>query len=247
MTEMQKEKSEMANMHLFLISGCVLMLLYNYKFTTNSVFVRIKDPKFSLNSPYNETNIKTNDVYQNLIDIKNFSFITNPQPCKEYPAGLLLLIIVSSNPSNHENRKVIRNTWGKVVDSTKTVFLLGEMENVTHMNRIRRESKEYGDIIQGSFTDAYRNMTYKHVMGLKWVAHHCPMAKYVLKTDDDIVLNSREMRRFLAKELSPWGAKGLIACSLLEHGEAHRYNGSKWKVTTAEYPSFYYPTYCAGL
>lgn len=247
MSENQKEKSEMANMHVFLISACILMLCYDFYYTTDPVIVRIRDPKFILNSPYNGTKIKTNDVYEKLIDIKNFTFLTNPQPCEEYPAGLLLLIIVSSNPSNYENRMVIRNTWGKAVDSTRMVFLLGETDNTTNIHHIMLESKEHGDIVQGSFTDAYRNMTYKHVMGLKWVAHHCPMAKYILKTDDDVVLNSREMRRFLAKELSPWGARGLIACQVLEHAEAQRNERSKWKVTTAEYASFYYPTYCAGL
>lgn len=247
MTEIQNEISNMANMHLFLISACVLTLCYDYYYTTSPVMVRIKDPKFSLNTPYNnETNLKLNDVYEQLIDIKNFTFITNPQPCKDYPAGLLLLIMVPSNPRHYENRMAIRNTWGKAVDSTRTVFLLGVTENITNINRIKQEIEEYGDIVQGSFTDAYRNMTYKHTMGLKWVAHHCPMAKYVLKVDDDIVLNARGMRRFLAKELSPWGAKGLIACPLLPHGIVERNNDSKWQVTTAEFSSFYYPAYCAG-
>lgn len=248
MSEIQKEKSEMANMHLFLISICVLMLCYDYYYTSNPVIVRVKNPQFKLNSPYNnDTNVKTSDVYEKLIDIMNFTYKTNPQPCKDYPAGLLLLIIVASNPSNYENRMVIRNTWGKSIDSTKMVFLLGETENSTNNHFIKHESKVYGDIVQGSFTDAYRNMTYKHVMGLKWVAHYCPMAKYVLKTDDDVVLNSREMRRFLAKELSPWGAQGLIACQVLELAVAQRTDRSKWKVTTAEYASHFYPTYCAGL
>lgn len=248
MSEIQKEKSEMANMHLFLISICVLMLCYDYYYTSNPVIVRVKNPQFKLNSPYNnDTNVKTSDVYEKLIDIMNFTYKTNPQPCKDYPAGLLLLIIVASNPSNYENRMVIRNTWGKSIDSTKMVFLLGETENSTNNHFIKHESKVYGDIVQGSFMDAYRNMTYKHVMGLKWVAHHCPMAKYVLKTDDDVVLNSREMRRFLAKELSPWGAQGLIACQVLELAVAQRTDRSKWKVTTAEYASHFYPTYCAGL
>lgn len=239
--------TEMANLHILLIPTVVLVLCYKYYSSTDLV-VRLKDPKFSLNNPYTiGANNKTKDLHEKLIDIKNFSFLINSQPCKEYPAGFLLLIIVSSNPSNNMNRMVIRNTWGKTDDSTKTVFLLGETENIANANRIKYESKEYGDIIQGTFTDSYRNMTYKHVMGLKWVAHYCPMAKYILKTDDDIVLNSQEMRKFLARELSPWGAKGLIACYVLEHGKADRNEESKWKVTTAEYPTLYYPTFCEGL
>ena len=31
------------------------------------------------------------------------------------------------------------------------------------------ESREHGDLVQGSFLDTYRNLTYKSVMGHVWV------------------------------------------------------------------------------
>lgn len=237
----------MANIHVFLVTFFSLMLIYDVFFASKLGYERIKTPKFGLLGPYNTTKVKTSDEYNKLIDIKKFIFKINSQPCKDYTGGLLLVIIVTSNPVNFENRVVIRNTWGKSVDSTKVVFLLGETSNETISKEIQQESWVFGDIVQGNFVDAYRNMTYKHVMGLKWVSHHCPMAKYVLKADDDIVVNIREMRRFLAQELSPWGAKGLIACQVCENAPVYRSERSKWKVTTSEYELDHYPTYCAGL
>lgn len=241
------EKLEMMTLHKILFIICALSLIYNYYNNTAPNIIRIKDPKFSMLGPFNTTQIVVEDNYTQLIDISNFTFKINPQPCKDYPAGLLLMIIISSNPNNRENRMVIRNTWGRNHDSTKVVFLMGEPENVTVAQIIKNESMHYGDIVQGNFVDVYRNMTYKHVMGLKWVAHYCPTAKYVLKTDDDVVVNSREMSHFLARELSPWGAKDLITCQVLENARVQRSKKSKWKVTTEEYASAYYPTYCAGL
>lgn len=248
MTEGQRsEKLEMITLHKILFTICAFSFIYKYYTSTTPYVVRITDPKFSVLGPYNITQIQVEDNYDQLIDIHNFSFKVNPQPCKAYPAGLLLMVIISSNPNNHENRMIIRNTWGRNIDSTKVVFLIGESENVTLSNQVEKESMRYGDIVQGNFIDVYRNMTYKHVMGLKWVAHHCPKAKYVLKTDDDVMVNSREMRHFLARELSPWGARDLITCQVLEHAKVQRSQRSKWKVTSDEFSSTYYPTYCAGL
>lgn len=246
MTATQRDKFDMLTLHkvLFCIFGC--MLVYDYYNTTTPVIVRVRDPKFSLLGPENVNEILVNDTYDQLIDMKNFSFLMNPQPCLDYPAGLLLVVIIASRPTNFKNRMVIRNTWGRSVDSTKVVFMIGESSDVAIVQKIQNESQIYGDIMQGNFVDAYRNMTYKHVMGMKWVVHHCPMAKYILKTDDDMVVNSHELRRFLAKELSPWGAKGLITCQVLEHAAAQRSNRSKWRVSMTEFSAQYYPTYCAG-
>lgn len=223
------------------------MLIHKYFYHPKNLVVRIKDPKFSLLGPYNTTKLVVDDIYDRLIDLKGFSFKINPKPCESYPSGLLLVVIVSSNPNNYANRMIIRNTWGRTLDAVKVVYLVGESQNKSLSEQIINESAIYGDIVQGGFIDAYRNMTYKHVMGLKWVSHHCPQAKYVLKTDDDVVVHSNALWQFLSRELSPWGAKGLITCQVLEHAPVQRDSNSKWKVTAEEYEMAYYPTYCAGV
>lgn len=64
---------------------------------------------------------------------------------------------------------------------------------------LESENDQYHDIVQGSFRDAYRNMTYKHVMSLKWALYFCPRVRYVLKTDDDIFVNTPVLTRALAQ------------------------------------------------
>ena len=34
--------------------------------------------------------------------------------------------------------------------------------------------------------DTYENLTYKAVLGLRWIIDHCQQAKFVLKIDDDV-------------------------------------------------------------
>ncbi|XP_060810064.1 lactosylceramide 1,3-N-acetyl-beta-D-glucosaminyltransferase-like, partial [Amyelois transitella] len=198
----------------------------------------------SLLGPYDTTIVNTSDIYDQLLDLK-FSFLANAQPCRNNLAGILLVIIVSTRPTNFANRMAIRKTWGKTVDSTKLVFLLGEADNITNQ-LLTEEIKLYGDIVQGNFIDAYKNLTYKYVMGLKWVTHHCPKAKYVLKTDDDIVVNIKEVWNYLGRVLSPFGAKSLINCHTYENSLAQRNENSKYQVTLDEYKDYYYPAYCGG-
>ncbi|KAI5635321.1 galactosyltransferase domain-containing protein [Phthorimaea operculella] len=238
---------EFYNLFKVLVILFTVYLVYNQYNVAPRHLTHVKDPEFSVLGPYNTTKYEVNDVADQLIDLKNFSFKINPQPCENYTQGLLLVVIVSSKPDNYENRKVIRDTWGRSIDSMKVVFLLGETSNYTTAKHIYNESLTHRDIVQGTFHDAYRNMTYKHVMGLKWVAHHCSTAKYVLKTDDDVLVNSHELRHFLTRELSPWGTKGLILCKLFKHSMVSRSKTSKWYVTEEEYPARYYPIYCAGM
>ncbi len=51
------------------------------------------------------------------------------------------------------------------------------------------EMKTHHDILQGDFEDKYENLPIKHTFGLKWVASQCSHVRYLLKADDDIVMN----------------------------------------------------------
>lgn len=110
------------------------------------------------------------------------------------------------------NRRAIRSTWGK---DLHLVFLLGETNSSQTQQALEQENHVHHDLVQGSFLDSYRNLTYKHVSGLKWTTYHCPGATYVLKTDDDVFLNTPYFTEFLNRELSPLGARRLILCEVL--------------------------------
>lgn len=48
----------------------------------------------------------------------------------------------------------------------RTVFLFGESER--YDEAIAEEARHHGDVVQASFVDAYRNMTYKHLLGYRY-------------------------------------------------------------------------------
>ncbi|CAK9293524.1 unnamed protein product [Gordionus sp. m RMFG-2023] len=55
--------------------------------------------------------------------------------------------------------------------------------------RLKIEARKYRDIVQGNFLDSYQNLTYKMIMGFKWIVSRCPKADYILKMDDDIYID----------------------------------------------------------
>lgn len=155
-----------------------------------------------------------------------------------------LLVLVHSSPTNRAKRNCIRNTWGSNQTDWKLFFVMGQSDTIQH--HIEKEQQEYGDIIQGSFEDTYRNLTLKHITTLKYAIYHCPKVKYILKTDDDVLVNSPLMNHFLTKDLSRFGTSELLFCNLKKSASVIRTYRSKWRVGFEEYPYKTYPPYCPG-
>jgi hypothetical protein len=196
----------------------------------------------SLPPPYPMHKLAPSDL-TTLIDVKDFAFQMNNYPCNG-SGSLLLLVLVHSAPGNVDKRRTIRETWGR--GAHRVLFLLGAVQSPAAQAALEEENRAHRDLVQGRFVDSYRNMTYKHVMALKWTAYYCPGARYLLKTDDDVFVNSPALLDFLAQDLSPWGARRLILCEPFTFSYVKRSHRSKWRVSPREYPGRMYPSYCAG-
>lgn len=130
----------------------------------------------------------------------------------------------------------------------KRVFMLAEIpakEKFITQSAIRNEALKFGDLLQGTFQDAYRNLTYKHIMGLKYAAQECPHAEFIIKMDDDIVFDPFRisyMLKNLDMETTMYFLKGFV----LSEKQPIREKYSKWYVTKEEYSRNYYPPYLSG-
>ncbi|XP_026317300.1 uncharacterized protein LOC113228249 [Hyposmocoma kahamanoa] len=113
------------------------------------------------------------------------------------------------------------------------------------METIKLEYAKYKDIVQGNFIDTYKNLTYKHVMGLQWATQHCSNVKFVLKIDDDIFVNVEELK-VLLNNFSSEVDKDLIACKVNNNLVVQRNKYNKWFVSKDEYEKDKYPQYCTG-
>jgi len=153
------------------------------------------------------------------------------------------MALVHTAPRNFAKRQSIRDTWAKMIP---TLFFMGLPDSNVTQNDITLENQLYNDIVQGDFLDCYRNLTYKHVMVLKWTLYFCPCARYLLKTDDDTFVNVPYLLEILNYRLSPLGARNLLMCQLTISGMVKRSYRSKWRVSYSEYPNRWYPIYCNG-
>lgn len=189
-------------------------------------------------------------MYPNPYD---FGFIINPNSRTCKGTDVFMLTYVHSSPSHYRLRMVIRETWGSVTSfqnlTTRVVFLTGRTNSSKHQDLISVEADKYNDIIQGDFVDHYWNLTYKGIMGLKWIAKYCAHAHYILKIDDDVFVNIfpllRELNEF---EMNGKNTKLFLCMVWANEGPVRVSSGynSKWYVSKKEFCDDKYGNICPG-
>ncbi|XP_023235638.1 beta-1,3-galactosyltransferase 5-like [Centruroides sculpturatus] len=198
---------------------------------------------------YNLTYINLTTDFDTLIDYKGFKFLLNSRKCDDQPK-LFLIIFVHSSPTHFQRRATIRSTWGKdrtvAGKSVRLVFMLGTVNDLQLQQSIIREQQLFGDLVQGNFVDSYRNLTYKHVMGLKWVTYFCRQVKYILKTDDDVYVDIFQFISYLYAAFGYFPSPNLMMCFVIPSPNPKRSQRSKWRVSFKEYRNQKYPPYCSG-
>ena len=73
----------------------------------------------------------------------------------------------------------------------------------------------------------------------------CPTAKYVLKTDDDVFVDTYHLPLFLDRYRFDRKSNFLL-CFVVKGNKPWRNETTKWYVTKEEYAADEYPPYCAG-
>ncbi len=189
-------------------------------------------------------------IHSKEVNPHNFKFIINPgnDICRQSP--VFLLVYVHSAPENQKNRMVLRETWlnENLFPEIKHVFLTGE-SNISKTNSLLKlESEIYNDIVQEDFVDTYYNLTLKSVMAMKWIAHYCERAQFVLKVDDDMLVNMFSLVKHLKAILSyqEVNHNNLIMCNLFKRAKVMRNPRSKWYVSQNDFKSPYFREYCSG-
>lgn len=159
-----------------------------------------------------------------------------------------MLNMVPSAITNFKQRTYIRNTWADKAlypyTRMRTVFVLGKTLNATLQVLVEKEMQTYDDIIQSNFIDSYRNLTYKTMSWLSWVRDWCPEVPFVVKTDDDVLVNPFHLKKYLANELEKNAAPSDIYGRVRAKNKPMR--KGKWNVTKEEYKLDYYPPFVLG-
>lgn len=169
-------------------------------------------------------------------------------PCPRYVA-----IVVCSAVENSEQRAAIRDTWARDARARKSraFFLVGRPDDTPSgkilQERVASESEQYGDVIQADFRDTYRNLTLKSVFLLKWTYMYCATSRFVMKADDDIFVNVRNLMLFLRTQGSRQRhTRPFLAGKIHLTNEPSRELGSKAYLPASVFASESLPQYVSG-
>ncbi|KAI8116813.1 hypothetical protein FF38_04155 [Lucilia cuprina] len=196
------------------------------------------------------------EIVPKLLNLTNFEYLIENRLCHSYKKELLAILIVTSYAGHDELRSAHRQAISQTKLSDlgiQRVFLLAavpEREHFITQSQLQNEQKRFGDLLQGNFKEAYRNLSYKHIMGLKWSATECRKARFIIKIDDDIVYDIFQVKRYLdALELENptlTSSSHLLAGYILDAKPVIRLQANKWYVSEQEYAGNVYPDYLSG-
>ncbi|KAM4697082.1 beta-1,3-galactosyltransferase 4 [Rhinophrynus dorsalis] len=168
--------------------------------------------------------------------------ISPPKACTPPP---FLLILVSTAPSHRDQRNAIRQTWGSLsssVDSgSLTLFVLGFPTSQDDQVALVQEANLHGDIIQAAFTDTYWNLTLKTLVGMAWASQKCQGAHYLMKTDDDVFVNTASLSKFLQGQEVPLYL-GRVHWRVSPQRDPENRHYTSYDLYNADH----FPPYCSG-
>ena len=135
----------------------------------------------------------------------------------------------------------------------RRIFLLGSLDDSAQKKTgvtqaaIEDEARRFQDIIQGNFIEAYKNLTYKHLMGLQWAVDNCSGGySYIIKMDDDVVVNLYEALLLLQNKSRSNTKIDFLMGYEMKHMKPIRNQANKWYVTYEEFPQETYPDFLSG-
>lgn len=193
--------------------------------------------------------IDSDFVKKHVINPHNFEFILNPKNSVCNDPMTNILAFVHSTPKRLKNRQFIRETWSNRVlfPNLRTVFMMGSSNDSIINSLLQFEFDQYGDIVQENFLDTYRNLTYKAIMALKWIKEYCTNVDYIVKLDEDILMNTFALFDYLREiDAYKFSRQKAILCHRIMNSRMDRDSSQKWFVTYNEIRGDVYRDYCAG-
>jgi hypothetical protein len=175
-------------------------------------------------------------------DINLTNFVKIDQNCHK---SEILIFIMSNTKTSGEalnKREVARKTWvAEAIKYNITVFFVfAETENNNTQRELEEESLKYNDIIQFGFIDNYYNLTLKQISVLRWVRRKCSDSKYILKADDDVLVNIDNLNKNLQ-----FFENGIFGCMCYQL-RVVRDKDSKWFMPDCIYQDEFYPKFITG-
>ena len=146
-------------------------------------------------------------------DVTSFKYNINIAPCKidgkRFTKSLFIGVV--SAPQNFKRRRDIRHTWFRHLNNVRMSqtrngvnivgfgFILGLTTDDHIQAQIEEESRTHGDVLQVQIIDDYFDLAVKGVAFYNWLNNNCARVDFVLKVDDDVYVNIRQLGSLLTR------------------------------------------------
>ncbi|KAK9886851.1 hypothetical protein WA026_018500 [Henosepilachna vigintioctopunctata] len=146
-----------------------------------------RDPTFN----QHKNVVKVNDLYT--YGFNQF----NSEICSDKGRSVKIFIAVMSSPENEGKRLAIRKTWGYFAfrKDVSIVFFIGTTTQNGTTDSLIKEDWIHKDLIRCKSED---KLTLKTVHMLEWIKTFCPEAEFLMKTEDNVIINVSNLLQLLS-------------------------------------------------
>lgn len=81
---------------------------------------------------------------------------------------------------------------------------------------------------------------------MQWVEQHCPNVPYLVKSDDDMLIDVFKLRKYLLMKISSSQDPRKIHCYYWSYGRIERNPNKKHFVSWHHFKEKRFPAYCSG-
>ncbi|CAL1538674.1 unnamed protein product [Lymnaea stagnalis] len=194
----------------------------------------------------------TRFLSQPVVNDHNFEFIRNPIDACAGSAPPEVLFVIPSAPGNSEKRDRVRKgalgAYAREPSNNATVLFFTGTPDCSEdwalqQAHIDDEFHLHGDIVQENFPDVYRNIRLKAVSMLRWAVTYCKHAKYVIRTDDDVVVNVKQIVSVVRQKHRDHLE---FVIGVVKDDWKPARNKGKYHMSVEEYPDPLYPPFALG-
>ena len=201
----------------------------------------------------------TGDVFMDEINVKSVPVLTSKDvehealffisPPSSFCAvkNLPFVGLVIIAPNRFEKRRIVRSTWGNKThfgDKLPVFFVVGMSSDPETNAKINAEFQIHQDVLQLNFVDSYYKISSKLMAAFKWIAKECANAKYILRINDDAMVNTYALLNLFQNKIAfkPRQIYGWI----VHNGRPVRRKGDKFYVDREDYALYYFLNYPSG-
>jgi hypothetical protein len=128
-------------------------------------------------------------------------------------------------------------------------FSIGMSKNATVNGLVRKEAAIFKDILQEDYIDSYYIMSAKIMGALEWASTDCRNTRFLLRINDDAVLNTVSFVRFLRDKVQRANGREFtraIMGTLVQRVNVERDPNHKFYVSWANFFQALLPPYRGG-